>query len=170
MLSRVVFLPFYVIPPIPHNNTRTFICFLIDYRSVVREGIYCPPFLLRKIRITQTIKSSLSTWLKNTSRLGCPSGGFQEDLRATAGVTLKPCEGSFLKFHFVLMRLQNSSKSLRNSGSLIFRWIYAKSKPFSNTLISCSLKTLLLKLKTVSEQKRPCNGCSYITNARLVLL
>ena len=37
-----------------------------------------------------------------------------------------------------------------------------KSKPFSNTLLSFSLKTLLLKLQTVSEQKCPCNLSSLV--------
>ena len=48
------------------------------------------------------MKSSLSTRLKNTSRLECPNGGFQDDLRAMAVTTLKSCEGSFLKPHLVL--------------------------------------------------------------------
>ena len=39
-----------------------------------------------------SIKFFFSTWIKNTSRLGCPSGGFQEDFLAKAGVSIKSCE------------------------------------------------------------------------------
>ena len=49
----------------------------------------------------------------------------------------------------------NSSKSDLRSGSLILSSIGAKSNPFSSTLISISVKTFLLKLNTVFEQKYP---------------
>ena len=86
---------------------------------------------------------------------GCPLGGIQVDLGENAGILLNSFVGSSLKYHFVLMRLQNSLKSVRNSGSLILFCIGAKFKPFSKTLISVSVRILLLKLNTASEQKCP---------------
>ena len=87
--------------------------------------------------------------------LGCPLGGVQIDLGEKAGILLNSFVGSSLKYHFVLMRLQNLLKSVRNSGSLILFCIGAKFKfnPFSKTLISVSVRIFLLKLNTASEQK-----------------
>ena len=53
------------------------------------------------------------------------------------------------------MRRENSSKSSLNSGSLIFFWIGANSKPFSSVLISAFDRTLWLRLKILSDQKCP---------------
>ena len=82
---------------------------------------------------------------------GCPLGGIQVDLGENAGILLNSFVGSSLKYHFVLMRLQNSLKSVRNSGSLIIFCIGAKFKPFSKTVISVSVRILLLKLNTSCE-------------------
>ena len=51
-------------------------------------------------------------------------------------------DGSFRKFQFILIRLQNSPKSLLNSGSLIFFSVPAKSRLFSKTPILDCEKTL----------------------------
>ena len=103
--------------------------------------------------ISTSVKSSCPTLLKNTSKLGRSEGGFYDDLGQNAGISLKLSEGSFRKWHFISIRLQNSSKSCLNSGSLNFTCIGAKSSPFSKTLISTSDSTLLLKLKIVWERK-----------------
>ena len=70
--------------------------------------------------ISISLKSSCSTLLKNTSKLGCLVGGFHDDLGRNAGISLKLSEGSFRKCHFIRIRLQNSSKSSLNLGLLIF--------------------------------------------------
>ena len=103
--------------------------------------------------ISVSLKGSCSTLLKNTSKLGYPVGGFHDDLDRNAGISLKLFEGLFQKCHFICIRLQNSSKSCFNSGSLTFLCISTKCNHFSKTLISSSDSTLLLKLKLVSEQK-----------------
>ena len=59
--------------------------------------------------------------------------------------------------------LQKSSKSVLSTGSFILFWIGAECKPFHNTRISVSVKTFLLKLKTVSEQKYPTKQPSFVT-------
>ena len=77
------------------------------------------------------LKSSCSTLLKNTSKLGCPFGGFCDGLGGNAGNSLKLSEGSFRKCQLIRIHLQNSSKRCINSGSLTFLCIGAKSSPFS---------------------------------------
>ena len=60
--------------------------------------------------ISATLKSSCSTLLKNTSKLGCLVGGFHDDLGRNNGISLS--EG---KSRFIRIRLQNSYKSCHNS-------------------------------------------------------
>ena len=50
-----------------------------------------------------------------------------------------------------------------SSHSFILLWISAKSKSFSNTRISLSVKNFLLKLKIESEQKYPTKQPSFVT-------
>ena len=47
------------------------------------------------------------------------------------------------------MRLQNSAKSCLNSGSLAFLCMGAKLRPFCQTFISISVRTLLLRLTKI---------------------
>ena len=89
--------------------------------------------------------------------------GFQEDFGVINGISLNVGEGSFRKCHLIRILLQKSSKSVLSSGSFILFWIGAKSKSFSNTRTSVSVKTFLLKLKTVSEQKYPTKRPSFVT-------
>ena len=93
------------------------------------------------IGLSIILKNSFSTW------------GFHVDFTLNDGNSLKFSDGSFRKSHLILIRLQNSWKSLLNSDSLIFFWIGAKSRPFSKTFTLDSERTLLLYLKTVSKQK-----------------
>ena len=71
------------------------------------------------------------------------------------GILLNSFVGSFLKYHSVLMRLQNSLKSAHNSGKLILLRTGAKFKPFSKTFVSVSVRVLLLKVNREPEQKWP---------------
>ena len=66
--------------------------------------------------IATSSNNYFSTLLKETSKLGWPVGGFQDDLDRNAGMVLKFSEGSFLKCHFILICGQNSSKCFLNSG------------------------------------------------------
>ena len=70
---------------------------------------------------------------------------------------------SFSKCHLVLILWQNSSKSLRNSGSFILFCIVAKSYPSFSIRVSVSVKTFRLRLKTVSEQKYISKRSSLVT-------
>ena len=106
-------------------------------------------------------KSSFSTWLKNTSKQGCPLGGFQVDFVENAGVSLNSCVSS-RKYHFKCILLQKSLKSCLSSGSLIFCCIGAKSSPFSNTSISASVNIRWLRLNIISKQKYAINLLSDV--------
>ena len=88
---------------------------------------------------------------------------FPGRLWVNGGISLNVGEGSFRKCHLIRTLLKKSSKSVLSSGTFILFWIGAKSKPFSNSQISVSVKTFLLKLKTVSEQKYPTKRPSFVT-------
>ena len=88
---------------------------------------------------------------------------FPGRLWVNGGISLNVGEGSFRKCHLIRTLLKKSSKSVLSSGTFILFWIGAKSKPFSNSQISVSVKTFLLKLKTVSEQKYPTKQPSFVT-------
>ena len=64
--------------------------------------------------ISISLKSSCSTLLKNTSKLGCPEDGFHDDLGPNVGILLKLYKGLFRKCHFIRIRLKKSSKSCLN--------------------------------------------------------
>ena len=68
--------------------------------------------------------------------MGWSFRGFLEDFTLKAGTSLKSCEGTFRKFHLILILLENSWKSFLNYGSSIFPWIGANSIFFLSTLIS----------------------------------
>ena len=70
--------------------------------------------------------------LEPSYKLWWPFDGFHEDFTLRPGVSLNSCEGSFQKFHLILILLQNLLKSFPNSGSLIFCWICAKSSLLSS--------------------------------------
>ena len=101
-----------------------------------------------------SLKSSCLTLLKNTSKLRCPVGSLWFRSR-NACISLNLSKGSFWKWHFICIRLQDSWKYCLNSGLLTFLCIHTKSNIFSKTLISFSERTLLLKLNLMSEQKQP---------------
>ena len=77
----------------------------------------------------------------------------QKNFQTRMVFVLLSVSGSSPKYHLRRILLQKSLKSDLSSGSLIFLWMGAQSNPFSNILIFASDKTLLLKLKMVSEQK-----------------
>ena len=100
-------------------------------------------------------KIYFSISFKKTSKFGWPLGDCHLDLGVNACISLNCSVTSLLKCHLILMLLQNFSKSFLNLGLLMLFWIGAKSNPFAITFISVSLKTFLLKSKTVSEENYP---------------
>ena len=111
------------------------------------------PLLLGKVKISKTFIRYLKQLLFNLTKeyfqvwVACwQNPGW---LRWERWLITKKC----LKYHLSLMRLQKSLKSLRNSGSFNFFCIDAKSGPFSRTFISVSVRTFLLRWKTISDTK-----------------
>ena len=104
-----------------------------------------------------TDKITVSKLLRKISIAGRLLGGFQFDLTLNAGASLKFSVGSFRKNHLHLIFLANLLKSVLSSVSFILVGAGAKPKPFSETRISVSVKTFLLRLNTESEQEKPSN-------------
>ena len=116
----LIFKLFFCLSPtvvsIPDNYAGPLICLFNDYDlSSANDPIATHSSLERLeylIDSSTMLKSLYSTWLKYTSKLGWPWGGFQEDLGENAGISLKFSEISFRKYHFILTHLYRILLSL----------------------------------------------------------
>ena len=119
---------------------------------------FCPHFHSRQKRCRQFIlailRVSQSVFLQNQSQLYRWSYmRIVVQIWSNAEVSLKLLDGSSLKYHLHLIFLLNLLKSRLKSPSFIILVVGTIPRPFSKTLISVWLRTFLLKLKTVPEQK-----------------
>ena len=144
-----------------YNNSLSAAKPLKVFQSSAERWLYVDSFISSEI-------SSFSILLNNTSRLAWPLGGFHKDLGLKAGVSLEFSDNSLQKCHLYRI-LQENSKYFLISGSFNNFWMGTKSSPFSKTLISLSVRTFLLKLKTDLEKKYLFTRSTSVTESLFLL-
>ena len=102
MIAKFDFCFLIIAVSIPNDYTRSFAALFFTIFLSLASDVIASHSSFDRLEypsgLSMASNKSDSTWLKKTSQLGWPLGGFRTDLGAKAGMLLKSEVGSFQKY------------------------------------------------------------------------